>query len=357
MSRFGTFSVESYGQLPGGEVVWLVRLRADSGLQAEVLTLGATLHGVYVPTDAGAVDVVLGKLSLEGYLQNGLCNSSVIGRCANRIEGGTFTLNGRRVQLERNFGGHCIHGGSGCYAAKNFAFSVLQEPQALRLHMTHLDDGAGGFPGQLFFSVDYVLRDDALRLEYGAVPTADTPWSVTSHTYFDLNGHGSDAAEEQLLQISAERVLYTAPDGIPEHVPVEVAGTAFDFRSPRLLRDALRADAPQLRQQAGFDHNYCLDGSGFRRAAVLHGCRSHVTMEVWTDQPGMQLFTLNHVPSPIEGKNGKHYRAHGAVCLETQQYPNAVNEPAFPSCVIRAGETASTVTELRFYEERTKEED
>ena len=110
MSRFGTFSVESYGQLPGGEVVWLVRLRADSGLQAEVLTLGATLHGVYVPTDAGAVDVVLGKLSLEGYLQNGLCNSSVIGRCANRIEGGTFTLNGRRVQLERNFGGHCIHG-------------------------------------------------------------------------------------------------------------------------------------------------------------------------------------------------------------------------------------------------------
>ena len=242
MSRFGTFSVESYGQLPGGEVVWLVRLRADSGLQAEVLTLGATLHGVYVPTDAGAVDVVLGKLSLEGYLQNGLCNSSVIGRCANRIEGGTFTLNGRRVQLERNFGGHCIHGGSGCYAAKNFAFSVLQEPQALRLHMAHLDDGAGGFPGQLFFSVDYVLRDDALRLEYGAVPTADTPWSVTSHAYFDLNGHGSDAAEEQLLQISAERVLYTAPDGIPEHVPVEVAGTAFDFRSPRLLRDALRAD-------------------------------------------------------------------------------------------------------------------
>ena len=140
-----------------------MRLRADSGLQAEVLTLGATLHGVYVPTDAGAVDVVLGKLSLEGYLQNGLCNSSVIGRCANRIEGGTFTLNGRRVQLERNFGGHCIHGGSGCYAAKNFAFSVLQEPQALRLHMTHLDDGAGGFPGQLFFSVDYVLRDSGVR--------------------------------------------------------------------------------------------------------------------------------------------------------------------------------------------------
>ena len=91
MRRFGKFSVESYGQLPGGEVVWLVRLRADSGLQAEVLTLGATLHSLNVPTDSGSVDVVLGKLSLEGYLQNGLCNSSVIGRCANRIEGGTFT--------------------------------------------------------------------------------------------------------------------------------------------------------------------------------------------------------------------------------------------------------------------------
>lgn len=356
MKKFGAFSVECYGQLPGGAVVWLVRLRADSGMQAEILTLGATLHSLCVPASAGTVDVVLGKPSLDGYLQNGLCNSSVIGRCANRISGGAFSLHGERVQLERNFGEHCIHGGSGCYAAKNFAFSVLQEQQALRLHMTHLDDGSGGFPGQLHFSVDYVLSNDALRLEYCAVPTADSPWSVTSHAYFDLNGQGCGAAGEQLLQICADRVLYTAPDGIPEHVPAAVAETAFDFRTPRLLRDALRADAPQLRQQGGFDHNYCLNGSGYRRAAVLHGCRSHVTMELWTDQPGMQLFTLNYVPVPIEGKNGKVYHAHDAVCLETQQYPNAVNEPAFPNCVIRAGETARTVTELRFYEEKTEED-
>lgn len=348
MDKFGTFRVEHYGRLPNGAIVWLVQLRADSGLQAEILTLGGTLHSLCVPTQAGSVDVVLGKPSLEAYLSNGLCNSSIIGRCANRIAGGTFSLNGKRVQLEQNLGEHCIHGGSGCYAAKNFSFSVYQEKHALRLHLTHLDDGSGGFPGQIHFSIDYVLSDDTLRLEYCAIPTADTPWSVTSHAYFDLNGQGSGKAEEQLLQICADSVLYTAADGIPERLPTKVAGTAFDFRVPRLLHDALLADEPHLRLQGGFDHNYCLNGSGYRRAAILHGCYSHITMEVWTDQPGMQLFTLNQVPTPIEGKNGKQYQAHDAVCLETQQYPNAINEPEFPGCVIMAGKTARSVTALRF---------
>lgn len=353
---FGTFSAVIFGFLPGGEAVWKISLCAPSGLCAEVLTVGATLHRLYVPTSKEAVDVVLGKASLEEYLKNGLCNSSVIGRCANRIANGKFELNGEEIQLEQNFGKHCIHGGSGCYAAKNFAFSVVQECQAIRLHLTMIDHGQGGFPGQVFFSVDYVLRNNALRIEYRAVPTKDTPWSVTSHAYFDLNGQGSGASLEQLLQIHAEAVLYTATDGIPEAVPHSVAGTAFDFRKARVLREALCSDEMQLRRQGGFDHNYCLAGSGFQQAAILHGCRSHITMEVWTDQPGMQLFTLNQVPQAIMGKDGRTYTTHAGVCLETQQYPNAVNEAAFPNCIIHAGEAAKSVTELRFYEEKMKEE-
>lgn len=348
MKKFGDFRTEPFGALANGTVVWKVCLRAESGLTAEILTLGAILHSLCVPTQCGEVDVVLGKEKLEDYLKMGLCNSGVIGRYANRIAGGTFSLNGEKVPLEKNLGDHCIHGGSGCYMGKNFAFSITQEEQALRLHLTHLDNGAGGFPGQLFFSLDYVLSNDTLRLEYCALPTLDTPWNVTSHAYFDLNGHGSGATGEHMLQINADAVLYTSPDGIPQSVPVKVADTSFDFRKPRLLRDALAGESPQLRQQGGFDHNFCLNGDGFRRAAVLHGCMSNITMEVWTDQPGMQLFTLNAVPFSIPGKNGQKYDAHGAICLETQQYPNAVNEAGFPNSIIVAGKPARTVTAFRF---------
>lgn len=355
VSNPGSFSAEPFGCLPEGGIVWKIRMQESDGLAVEILTLGATIHRLLVPTETGAVDVILGKQSLEDYLRNGLCNSSVIGRCANRIAGGSFLLNGEQIRLEQNLGGHCIHGGSGCYASKNFNFSVIREEEALRLHLTLLDAGAGGFPGQLFFSVDYVLSRDTLRIEYAAVPTQDTPWNVTSHAYFDLNGQGSREAMEQTLQIHADKVLYTTADGIPLPVPVQTEGTVFDFRSPRLLREVYAAEDPQLRQQGGYDHNFCLNGSGFRQAAVLHGCHSHITMEVWTDQPGLQLFTLNQVPRALAGKAGKEYTAYAAVCLETQQYPNAINEPTFPSPVIRAGKKSTSVTALQFYEKEDGE--
>lgn len=348
MGQYGTFSAEQFGQTDDGEIVWKLTLCADSGLQVQVLSFGATIHRLLVPTAKGAVDVVLGKASLSDYLQNGLCNSSVIGRCANRIAGGVYMENGRLVQLEQNFGKHCIHGGSGCYAAKNFSFSVRREAQALRLCLRHLDDGAGGFPGHLFFGVDYVLRENALQIEYSAIPTERTPWNVTSHTYFDLNGHGSGQAEDQQLQIFADHVLYTAPDGIPEPAPVPVCGTDFDFRAGRLLRQALCGQDAQLRQQNGFDHNYCLRGSGYRKAAILYGCHSRITMEVWTDEPGLQLFTLNETYGGISGKDGARYRNHDGVCLETQQYPNAVNVSAFPSPFIEAGKRTVRTTCFRF---------
>lgn len=356
MKEIGQIDAVPFGSLPDGTTVWKIGLHAESGLSAEVLTLGATLHSLCVPTSAGIVDVVLGKECLSDYLNNGLCNSGVIGRYANRIAGGCFMLDGEKIQLEQNMGQHCIHGGSGCYMGKSFAFSTAREAEGLRLHMTCLDDGAGGFPGYLYFSVDYVLTNDSLRIEYAALPTQKTPFNVTSHAYFDLNGHGSGATVEHTLQINADSVLFTSPEGIPESLPVRVAGTSFDFRKPVILREALLGREEQLLQQGGFDHNYCLNGTGFRRVATLHSCLTNVTMEVWTDQPGMQLFTLNSVSHPISGKNGKQYGRYGAICLETQQYPNAVNEPEYPNPVIPAGEVSRTVTQFTFFAEQTEGE-
>lgn len=350
MQQFGTYSMTSFGTMPDGTEVLKITLNAPSGLSLEVLTLGAIVHRLWVPApDGRRLDVVLGKEDLSGYLSNGLGNSAVIGRYANRIEDAAYTHLGKRVALEANYGPHCIHGGKGCYAGKVFAPTVTAEEKSLRLRLQLLDCGQGGFPGFLTFSVTYCLENDRVRLIYEAVPTQDTPWNVTSHAYFDLNGHGSEESGGHLLSICADTYLPAGPDGVPTGEILPLHGTAFDFRAPRSLQKALENSDPQLTQFGGFDHNYCIRGQGFRQAAVLWGMDSGIAMEVHTDQPGMQLFTLNAVPKPIHGKDGKCYAAHRAVCLETQQYPNAVNEPGFPSPVIPAGRKSATVTEWIFH--------
>ena len=346
MQTFGTYTINSFGQLPDGTEVQRISLAAPSGLTLEVLTLGATIHKLLVPKEDGAVpvDVVLGKQSLGAYQGSGLCNSCVIGRCANRIANATYVHKNRQVQLEANMSRHCIHGGSGCYAGKNFSFDVAREHEAIRLHLAMLDCGQGGFPGLLSFSMDYIVENDRIRVQYQAVPTEDTPWNVTSHAYFDLNGQGSGAAERQLLQINADAFLPAAADGVPTGERRPVADTDFDFRTPHLLEEALKGHDPQLVQFGGFDHNYCLNGQGLHQAAVLQGLESGITMEVWTDMPGLQLFTLNAAPPLLEGKDGKTYGPHDAVCLETQFYPNAVNHPDWPSPIIPAGRVSRTET-------------
>ncbi len=347
MQQFGTYSITSFGAAPSGAEILKIAMTAPSGRSLEVLTLGAIVHRLWVPApDGRKLDVVLGKENLSDYLSNGLCCSAVIGRYANRIGGAAYTYQGRRYGLEANYGPHCIHGGQGCYAGKVFAPTVTAEEKALCLRLQLLDCGQGGFPGFLAFSVTYRLENDRVRLIYEAIPTEDTPWSVTSHAYYDLNGHGSDG--DHMLSVCADAYLPAAPDGVPTGEIRPLQRTAFDFRAPRSLQEALKSDDPQLTQFGGFDHTYCIRGQGLRQAAVLRGQDSGIVMEVRTDQPGMQLFTLNTVPQPVPGKDGKRYTAHRAVCLETQQYPNAVNEPGFPNPIIPAGSKSTAVTEWIF---------
>lgn len=349
MRTFGTYRIDAFGRLSDGTEVQKISLAAPSGMTLEVLTLGATIHRLLVPTSAGPVDVVLGKPSLDAYRNSGLCNSCVIGRCANRISNASYVYKNHRVHLEANLNQHCIHGGSGCYAGKNFSFDIAREQDAIRLHLSVLDCGQGGFPGLLSFFMDYVVENDRIRVKYQAVPTEDTPWNVTSHAYFDLNGQGSGAAQKQMLQINADAFLPTSVDGVPTGEQRKVACTDFDFRMPRLLEEALKGKDDQLTQFGGFDHNFCLNGKGFRQAAVLQGLESGISMEVWTDMPGLQLFTLNAAPPLLEGKDGKFYSPHDAVCLETQFYPNAVNHPEWPSSIIPGGRISRTETMFLFH--------
>lgn len=348
LQRFGTYAVDLFGSLPNGGQIYRITLTAPSGISLEVLSLGATIHRLYIPSEEGLTDVVLGKPDLAAYLENGLCNSSVIGRCANRVAGASYVWKGRRVALQANLGRHCIHGGSGCYAMKEFAFSIRCEPDALRLCLWLMDRGEGGFPGQVAFRVDYVLGDDSVTIEYQAVPTEDTIWNVTSHAYFDLNGHGSGAADKQILRLFADSYLPAFSDGVPTGERRSVEGTCFDFREPRRLSEALQSADEQLSQFGGFDHNFCIDGHGFRQSAELRGLQTGIRMEVWTDCPGMQLFTLNQVPPEFSGKDGRYYSRHGAVCLESQHYPDAIHHPEWPNPVIPAGMCSRTKTAFIF---------
>lgn len=344
---FGNASREEFGRLGDGTEVECITMTSPSGLTLQVLTLGATIHRLLLPRQGSApVDVVLGKENLKRYVANGLGNSSVMGRFANRIGGAAYPQDGGMVLLQPNFGPHMLHGGRGCYAGRVFAPRLIQLEEELRLELFLLDRGEGGFPGQLFSTVTYRLLWDRVILEYGAVPTARTPWNVTSHAYFNLNGH--DARGDHTLWIDADAYLPASPDGLPTGEILPVEGTAFDFRRPRRLSAALEEQAPQLRQFGGFDHNFCLRGEGLRKAAVLRGEESGLVMEVWTDQPGMQLFTFNQVPLPLSGKDGASYRAHDAVCLETQQYPDAPNRPQFPDCFLEPGEAGHTETHWVF---------
>ncbi len=344
---FGSVRREDFGRLPEGTAVEKITLTSPSGLSLQVLTLGATVHALLLPLAGGKpVDVVLGKGTLAEYVQQGLGNASVMGRYANRIGGASYPQDGGTVQLQANFGSHILHGGRGCYAGRVFAPRLRQLEEELQLELMLLDQGEGGFPGQLFFTVTYRLQWDRVILEYRAVPTARTPWNVTSHAYFNLNGHG--AAGDHQLWIGADAYLPAGPDGLPTGEILPVAGTAFDFRRPRRLLEALADSSPQLQQFGGYDHNFCLAGRGLRRAAVLRGLESGLALEVWTDQPGMQLFTFNQVPASLLGKDGASYRAHGAVCLETQNYPDAPNRPQFPNCFLEPGETGLTQTQWVF---------
>ena len=348
MPNFGTYAADPFGSLPNGGQIYRITLTAPSGISLEVLTLGATIHRLYIPSGEGLTDVVLGKPDLAAYLENGLCNSSVIGRCANRVADASYVWKGRRIALQANFGRHCIHGGSGCYAMKEFAFSIRREPNALRLSLWLLDQGEGGFPGQVAFRVDYVLDNKSVIIEYQAVPTEDTVRNVTRHAYVDINGPGSGAADKQVLRLFAGSYLPAFSNGLPTGKRRSVEGTCFDFRKPVQISDALQGAGEQLSQFGGFDHNFCIDGQGFRQAAELRGMRTGIRMEVWTDCPGIQMFTLNQVPPAFGGKDGRRYSRHGAVCLEAQHYPDAVHHREWPSPMIPAGVCSRTKTAFIF---------
>ncbi|MER5966491.1 aldose epimerase family protein [Streptomyces sp. NPDC002057] len=341
-----------FGTAPSGEEADLWRLDSPSGVYAEILTYGGVLHALGVPDTGGrTANVVLSLASVEEYAGKSPYLGALVGRYANRIAHGRFTLDGTTYQVPRNDRGHALHGGPEGFDTRVWDArpGVEGDTAVLRLSL-HSPDGDMGFPGALDVTVTYALDAEG-TLSYACAAVADRPTVVnlTNHAYFNLTGGGD--VLDHTLRVDATAYLPVDAEGIPLGPLHDVTGTPFDLTSPRLLGEGVRAADEQIRLAGGYDHCWVLSGSEpgpVRPAARLTAPAEKRVMEVWTTAPGVQVYTANHLDGSLVDGAGRPLERHGAVCLETQHLPDAPNRADYPSAVLRPGTTARRRTEFRF---------
>ncbi|MEU7025967.1 aldose epimerase family protein [Streptomyces sp. NPDC046275] len=320
------------------------------GLTAEVHTRGARLHALWVPDrDGTPADVVLAPRDPAQTATAARYFGSTVGRYANRIARGRFSLDGTPYQLTTQEDGHCLHGGTDGFDTRLWEAESVHTPEwtGVLLHLRS-PDGDQGFPGNLDVTVSCLVgRDDELAFSYAAVTDAATLVNLTNHAYFNLEGEGAGDVLDHELAVDATH--YTPVDEalipVGDHRPV--AGTAFDLRRPLRIAEALARPGTD----GGYDHNFVLSPHGdrtLRRAAVLHAPATGRRMEVLTTEPGIQVYTAGQFDGTVLGKSGTRYRAGAGIALETQHFPDSPNRPGDPSAVLRPGEEYRSRTVLRF---------
>lgn len=342
--------------------MYMIQDKTD-GIRAGICSVGAALVFLEVPlADGSKRDVVLGYENLQEYYQNGPHLGATVAPFANRIGGAEFSLNGQTYRLEKNDGNNCLHGG--------FRFLQDQEWNVTKVSENSItfsadsEDGEHGFPGPLHVEVTYTVEGRALLLDYhgnAADAEQDVVFNPTNHSYFNLNGQGNGDVLNHRLTIYASQITPFGPKGVPDGTILDVADTPFDFGAQHIIGERIEEQDPILQNVCGYDHNYILmkneklhapqfDAAGreVHLAACLTDEEEALTMEVYTDLPGLQLYTANHLNVSKTGKSGQSYSPRSAVCLETQYFPNAVNVPEFPQPVICAGQEMYSRTIYRF---------
>lgn len=307
-----------FGFTSKGEQVDCIRLTHESGIVAEVLTYGATLRAVWVPTEKGMVQVCLGYETLQEYEAGEDYRGAIVGRCAGRIAGGKFSLNGKEYQLSQNQSGNHLHGGMEGFDRKIWEAEIT--PHSVVLSHTS-PAGEEGYPGEVKIRVAYsFLQDGGLSIQFDAVAEQDTILSLTHHGYWNLAGEESQQGAEQLFSTPAECFAAIQPDGIPTGELPKTADSPFDFASPAVLKERLAQVHAQLAAGSGFDHTFLVPGAGMREMCRLYSPHSGITLRVEATLPGIHLYTGNFLQPP-----------HCAIALEPQFVPDAPHHPAFPS--------------------------
>jgi aldose 1-epimerase len=341
---------QPFGKMPDGTPVEIYTLSNDA-YEARIATYGGIVVSLKAPDRNGkTADVVLGFDDLDGYVENfnGTSDAyfgAIIGRYANRIAHGSFTLDGKKYSLPLNNGENSLHGGP--HGFNNVVWEA--KPVADGVELSYVSkDGEAGYPGNLTATVRYTLVKGDLRIEYWATTDKDTVVNLTNHSYFNLAGHG-DILNHQLT-LHASRFTPVDAGLIPTGERRSVESTPFDFRKATAVGARINADDPQLHLGRGYDHNWVLDSNGGKlaEAAELYDPSSGRVLKVLTDQPGIQFYSGNFLDGSIKGKGGKPEERHAALCLETQHFPDSPNHPDFPSTELKPGQRYHTVTVYSF---------
>lgn len=350
--------VETIGQTEDGHAIKAFTLSNQSGLRATFLNWGGALIELEVPDRIGMPDdIVLGLDSIDDYLtRNDHYMGVLVGRFSSRIKGGSCTLEGKKLQLpvnEEAFGNH-LHGGPRGFSHQLMDAEVLDrnDEPALRLSY-HSPDGEMGYPGNLAFSVTLALtRRGGLRYEYAATTDAPTFVNFTTHPYFNLAGQDCGNIRQHQLQLLAAHFLPNNPKtNTPTGQLEPVGDSPFDFREPDFFDHRLDSPNTQIEQAKGFDHAFVLNPERNPQddpVAIVSEPESGRRMEVYTSEPGIQLYTANNLDGSFSGKNGCFYQRHAGFCLETQHFPDSPNLPEFPSTRLNPGQSFQSFTEYRF---------
>jgi aldose 1-epimerase len=337
----------SFGALDDGSDVTAYTLAADErGVELTVLDLGATIARVRMPLrDNDFIDVALGLATARDYAApTNPYLGSTVGRYANRIGGATFTLDEVRHDLAPNEGTTCLHGGPGGFHSRQWSL-VAHDDTSIELQLVS-PDGDQGFPGEMTARVRYSVTADSVTIEHLATTTAPTVVSLTNHAYLNLAGEGT--VDEHVLTVAADAYLTVDESAIPLGHTVPVDGTPFDLRHGAVLGERVGADHSQVRQAGGIDHAFVLAGAGLRPGARLEHPPTGRSLEVSTTQPSVQVYTGHKLDGTVTDRSDRVLESRAGVALECQAYPDAPNQPAFPSAVLRPGEEYHATTVWRF---------
>nr|MBF0681739.1 galactose mutarotase [Pseudomonas sp.] len=348
----------TFGKLPDGTPIEKYTLQNSNGVQAMVITYGGILQALVVPDKNGkGDDIVLGFDDVDGYIKNGnVYFGATIGRFGNRIADGRFEIDGNTYQIPQNDGSNALHGGPKGFDTKVWKAKPSNKDGSVGVELSYVSpDGEMGFPGTLTTHVTYSLNEDnELRIEYSATTDKPTVLNLTNHAYFNLAGAGNGTILDQVATLHASHYTPVTEKLIPTGELAPVAGTPMDFLKPTPFGQHIKDDHPQLKfaepKQGGFDFNWVLDTEGDvdKVAAEVSDPKSGRVLQLYTSEPGVQLYTSNFLDGSIKGKGGKTYPHWSGFTLETQHFPDAPNQPNFASTRLDPGQTYTQTTVYKF---------
>lgn len=333
-----------FGECASGDV-YSYTLTNKNGLTAEILNFGGIIRKLVYKN----VDVVLGRDTMDEYMNNDGYFGALIGRNSNRIENSEFELNGKIYKLHANDGRNNLHGGIEGFDKKIWNAEMIDDEEPSLVLTTTSPDGEEGFPGNLDIQVTYTLtNDNSLKIHYVGNTDADTVLNMTNHAYFNLNGHSSGNIDNHTLWLDSDFYTPNSIECIPTGEVSSVKNTPFDFSTKDSMGMRFVSENEQIKMFGGFDHNFALNGRGYRKVGRFEGDKTGILMEIYTDQSGIQLYSGNMIDERRVCKDGEFYGIHQGICFETQAFPNSMKFSHFPGVILKKDESYDTVTTYKF---------